>query len=323
MAAVLSVLVIVPLACAVAAGLAHSSATTRQLTHFVLASAIWFGIAAGLALYGGYRIESLRKQVQAGRRLGQYTLKHRLGHGGMGEVYLAQHAMLRRLCAVKVVQPDRLGSRSALRRFQREVQATAQLSSPHIVEIYDYGFSKDGLYYYVMEYLPGANLQQLVDQHGPLSAGRVIYLMKQLCAALQEAHENNLIHRDIKPSNVIICQRGGLYDSVKLLDFGLAREASEEDSETLTAADSIAGTPAYMSPEQAQGSDEIDARSDIYSLGAVAYFLLTGRPLFEHASVMKTVAAHIYEPVIAPSDYLKTVPSDLEAVVLKSLSKLP
>jgi serine/threonine-protein kinase len=266
----------------------------------------------------------LRRQVLEGRRLGQYQLKQRLGRGGMGEVYLAEHALLRRPCAVKVIHPERAGDRSTLLRFEREVQATATLTSPHTVEIYDYGHSPDGMFYYVMEYLPGVDLERLVRDHGPLPPGRVIYLLVQLCGALREAHDKRLIHRDIKPSNIILCERGGQFDAVKLLDFGLVREMNAADHrEQLTQEGWIAGTPAYLSPEQAQGHVEVDARSDIYSLGAVAYFLLTGRPPFHHRSAMRTVAAHIYEPVVSPQTWQDALPRDLNDVVLRCLEKDP
>ncbi len=314
----------VPLVVGAVVGGTEPSVSGGVLLHFLVSIGLWLGIAASFALYGAYRIESLRRQVLEGRRLGQYQLKQRLGRGGMGEVYLAEHALLRRPCAVKVIQPERAGHRATLLRFEREVQATAALTSPHTVEIYDYGHTREGLFYYVMEYLPGIDLERLVRDHGPLPPGRVIYLLRQLCSALQEAHGKGLIHRDIKPSNIILGERGGLYDAVKLLDFGLVRATNTtEDLESLTQEGWIAGTPAYLSPEQAQGRAEVDARSDIYSLGALAYFLLVGRPPFRHGSAMQTVAAHIYEPVVSPSALRSSLPRDLEATVLRCLAKDP
>ena len=186
----------------------------------------------------------------------------------MGEVYLAEHVLLRRPCALKLIRPERAGDPKNLRRFEREVQATATLTHPNTVQVYDYGHTDDGTFYYVMEYLPGLTLEELVKRHGPLPPARAIHFLRQVCGALEEAHAVGLIHRDIKPGNVIVCERGGVHDVAKLLDFGLVLSpVSEADGEKLTQDGAIAGTPAYMSPEQAGGQDDVDARSDIYSLG--------------------------------------------------------
>jgi len=197
------------------------------------------------------------------------------------------------------------------------------LSHPNIVEVFDYGHTEDGTFYYVMEYLPGLNLDQLTRRHGPLPLGRVIHLLRQVCGALQEAHAGGLIHRDIKPSNILVCQRGGRHDVAKLLDFGLVQtHGLNQDGQQLTQEGAIPGTPAYMSPEQGAGID-LDARSDLYSLGAVAYFLLTGRPPFVRDSTVQTLAAHLAEPVVAPDRHRPEVPADLQAVVLRCLEKDP
>src|SRR5262249_41007788 len=201
--------------------------------------------------------------------------------GGMGEVYRAEHLLLRRPCAIKLIRPERAGDLQNLRRFEREVQAMATLTNWHTVEVYDYGHAADGTFYYVMELLPGLTLDQLVRQYGPLPPARAVHLLRQVCVALREAHAVGLIHRDIKPSNVIVGERGGLPDVAKLLDFGLVRSVGLSPSgERVTQTGSVVGTPSYMSPEQASDSPEVDVRSDFYSLGAVAYFLLTGRPPF-------------------------------------------
>src|SRR5262249_9540433 len=198
---------------------------------------------------------------------------------------------------------------------EREVQATATLSHPNTVEIFDYGHAEDGTFYYVMEYLPGLTLEQLVQRHGPLPPARSVHLLRQVCGALSEAHAAGLIHRDVKPGNVLVCERGGVHDVAKLLDFGLVRSPRlGQGGQTVTGEGMIAGTPAYMSPEQAAGRTDVDARSDLYGLGAVAYFLLTGRPPFVRDSAVQTLAAHLGEPVVAPDRHQPDVPADLQAV---------
>jgi hypothetical protein len=280
--------------------------------------------AAGLAIFGSYRIETLRRQAAQARRLGQYQLKKNIGAGGMGEVYLAEHLLLRRPCAIKLIRPEHTGDPRNLARFEREVQATATLTNWHTVEIFDYGRATDGTFYYVMEYLPGLNLEQLIAGEGPLPAGRVVHLLLQVAEALREAHGIGLIHRDIKPSNIITGRRGGHEDVAKLLDFGLvlAPRTTEEDAR-LTQQDMIAGTPSYMSPEQASGQETVDARSDIYSLGAVAYFLLTGRPPFIGKNSLQILAAHRHESVQPPRELCSDVPANIEAAVIRCLEKDP
>ncbi len=280
--------------------------------------------AAGLAIFGSYRIEALRRQAAQARRLGQYQLKQKIGAGGMGEVYLAEHLLLSRPCAIKLIRPERTGDPRNLARFEREVQATATLTNWHTVEVFDYGRAVDGTFYYVMEYLPGLNLEQLVAREGPLPAGRVVHLLLQVAEALHEAHGIGLIHRDIKPSNIITGRRGGHEDVAKLLDFGLvlAPNGSQNDAR-LTQQDMFAGTPSYMSPEQAAGQESVDARSDIYGLGAVAYFLLTGRPPFIGKNSLQILAAHRDEVVQPPRELCGDVPANIDAVVLRCLEKDP
>jgi serine/threonine-protein kinase len=284
----------------------------------------WLVLAVGFSIYGSHKISVLQQQAFEARRLGQYQLKHRLGVGGMGEVYLAEHVLLRRPCALKLIRPERAGDPKNLARFEREVQAIATLTHPNTVEIFDYGRADDGTFYYAMEYLPGLSLQELVQRYGPLPPERAVHLLRQVCGALQEAHAAALIHRDVKPGNVLVCQRGGQHDVAKLLDFGLVRaHGPAGDGESLTQEGAIAGTPAYMSPEQAAGKAAVDARSDVYSLGAVAYFLLTGRPPFVRDSTVQTLAAHLAESVVAPDRHRPDVPADLQAVVLRCLEKDP
>jgi serine/threonine-protein kinase len=286
--------------------------------------AVFLGV--GIATYGSFKLGSAHAEAVSARRqlreLGRYRLIRRLGAGAMGEVYLAEHTLLRRPCAVKLIRPSGVEGETQVARFAREVQATAALTHPNTVEIYDYGRAEDGTFYYAMEYLPGFNLDQLGTQHGPLPPGRVIHLLRPVCGALREAHGLGLVHRDIKPANIIVCQRGGIHDVVKLLDFGLVRTIDARAGEgKLTQEGAIAGTPEYMSPEQAEGSVALDGRSDIYSLGAVAYFLLTGRPPFQKATALQLLFAHVREAVQPIRALRPEVPAELEAVVLRCLEK--
>lgn len=291
---------------------------------FVLECITNMGLAAALATYGAHRIEVLRAQAAEARKLGQYQLKRRLGAGGMGEVYLAEHVLLRRPCALKLIHPERAGDPQHLARFEREVQVMATLSHPNTVEIFDYGHAQDGTFYYVMEYLPGMTLEELVQRHGPLPPERAVHLLRQVCGALTEAHDVGLIHRDVKPANILICARGGLYDVAKLLDFGLVHVLGPgPDAQHLTQEGVIAGTPAYMSPQQATGGIDLDVRSDLYSLGAVAYFLVTGQPPFVRPSSVQTLAAHLGDAVPAPNSLCPSLPDDLQRVILRCLEKDP
>jgi serine/threonine-protein kinase len=271
----------------------------------------------------------LRRQAAEARQLGPYRLRSCLGCGGMGEVYLAEHQLLKRPCAVKLIRADDAADPRALERFEREVRLTATLSHPNTVEIYDYGRTEDGTYYYVMEYLRGLSLADLIDRHGPLPPARAVYLLRQVCGALREAHASGLIHRDIKPSNIFAARRGGVEDIAKLLDFGLVRPAAtgpdgdRDRGVHLSVEGQILGTPLFMSPEQAGGGRGLDARSDIYSLGGVAYFLLTGRPPFEGESGIAVMIAHARDPVVPPSRLRPEIPEDLERVVLRCLAKDP
>ncbi|HEV3339253.1 MAG TPA: serine/threonine-protein kinase [Pirellulales bacterium] len=279
----------------------------------------------GAGVFGTHMIGNLRREAYEAKQLGQYRLKRRIGAGGMGEVYLAEHQLLKRPCALKVIRPGKADDPKVLARFEREVRATAALSHWNTVEIYDYGRTDEGTFYYVMEYLPGKSLADLVAEYGPLPAGRVIYLLRQTCDALHEAHSAGLIHRDIKPGNIFAAQRGGVYDVAKLLDFGLAKPRYNGNGENiqLTHDGAITGSPLYMSPEQSLGENEPDARGDIYSLGAVGYFLLTGHPPFEADTAMKVLVAHAREEPSPVSRWRHDVPGDLERVVLRCLAKRP
>lgn len=279
-------------------------------------------IGAGIALYGSYSLNRLRTEVREARQLGQYRLRQKLGSGGMGEVYLAEHLMLKRPCAIKLIAHGRAGDPKALARFEREVRATAKLTHPHTVEVYDYGHTDDDTFFYVMEYLPGLNLGTLVERHGPLPPGRVIHLLRQACGALAEAHASGLVHRDIKPANLYASCRGGEYDYTKVLDFGLVKGIEGPEAAGLSSERTVVGSPQFMSPEQASG-EEPEPRTDLYALGAVGYFLLTGRPPFEAETPLEVLVAHARDPVDPPSKHRADIPADLEAVLLRCLAKNP
>jgi len=294
------------------------------LAAILLYPAVWLVMAAVIAVFGSYRLNVLERQVAEARKLGQYRLQRLISAGGMGEVYLAEHVLLKQPCAVKVIKPEQAGDPTALRRFEREVQATARLRHWNIVQIFDYGTADDGTFYYAMEYLPGPSLETLVRSRGPLPPARALFLLRQVCAALREAHGAGLIHRDIKPGNVIACRLGANADVVKLLDFGLARPMTPGlPDDRLTQEGLVTGTPTYMSPEQATGQPRLDERSDIYSVGAVAYFLVTGRPPFTRPLAVQLILAHVQDEVPRPSQFNPELPADLESVILRCMEKDP
>ncbi len=281
-------------------------------------------IAVLVAVFGTYTINAIRREAFKAKQLGQYVLKGKLGSGGMGEVYQAEHQLLKRPCAVKLIKPSKAADTAVLARFEREVQATAKLTHWNSVEIYDYGHTDDGTFYYVMELLPGLSLEEMVKYYGPLPPERAVHFLRQTCKALREAHAKGLIHRDIKPANIFAAERGGVYDVAKLLDFGLVREQARADGDSrLTQEGTFSGSPLYMCPEQCKSYDKLDARSDIYSLGAVAYYLVTGRPPFERDSIWDIIAAHGRDPVKPPAEVNPAVPPDLEHVIMRCLAKLP
>lgn len=284
---------------------------------------LYLGIGMALSLYGCFLVNGLRIQLHRARKYGQYRLVRKLGEGGMGEVYLAEHQLLKRPCALKLIKTKPGTDLIAQARFEREVQSAARLEHPNTIEIYDYGHTDDGTFYYVMEYLRGLSISDLVRRAGPLPAGRVIYLFRQVCAALAEAHDEGLVHRDLKPANVFIAVRGGESDVAKVLDFGLVKITKDPTAASLTADMTVSGTPAYMAPEQALGDRSLDARADIYALGAVIYFCLTGRPPFTGDSPFAIMMAHARDPVVPPSQVHAGVPEDVEAVVLRCLAKSP
>jgi serine/threonine protein kinase len=285
--------------------------------------ATWCGVAVAVATVGSRVIFGLRTEAARVRRLGQYTLEEKIGAGGMGVVYRARHALLRRPTAIKLLPPERAGEAS-LTRFEREVQLTSQLTHPNTVAIYDYGRTPDGVFYYAMEYLDGLNLEELVRVDGPQPAARVIAILDQVCGALSEAHERHLVHRDIKPANIILTERGGEPDVAKVVDFGLVKLVNAGSDVTSSSSNLLTGTPMYMSPEALTTPDSADPRSDLYAVGAVAYYLLTGRPVFDSRTAAETIAAHLQTPPVPPSARAGLrIPEDLERVVLQCLEKDP
>lgn len=284
----------------------------------VLTASLWSIGGTVIAFIASRVIYGLQEIAREARQLGQYSLEEKIGEGGMGEVYRARHAMLRRPTAIKLLTGD--GTETQLHRFEKEVQLTARLTHPNTISIYDYGRTPDGVFYYAMELLDGLTLQALVDTKGPLSAGRAIHLLRQVCAALKEAHHAGLIHRDIKPANIHLCRRGDIPDFVKVLDFGLVREVQDGAKTTQSNVNAIVGTPVFMSPEAVLTPAAIDARADIYGLGCVAYYLVTGAPPFTGDSVVEVAAHHLHSKPEPPSRR-RPVPSDLERVILTCLAK--
>ena len=294
---------------------------TSEYRNYISYQVISIALAVTIAVVGVHLINRLRRQAFAAKQLGQYRLKQKLGSGGMGEVYLAEHQMMKRPCAIKLIKPDKAGDAHVLARFEREVRSTAKLSHWNSIDIFDYGNTADGTFYYVMEYLPGHNIGELVEQGGPLPAARAVYLMKQVCAALAEAHGIGLVHRDIKPANIFCAYRGGEFDVAKLLDFGLAKPTLQQEDSNLTQEGSITGSPLFMPPEQATGEREADARSDIYSLGAVLFYMLSGRPPFMYDQPLKVIIAHASETPPLLREFAPDASVELEDIVMRCLEK--
>jgi len=278
-------------------------------------------------------ITRLGRELRRAREMGSYVLGDRIGAGGMGEVWQATHRFLVRPAAIKLIKPDVLSAMTKeqgevlVQRFRREARAAANLRSPHTIQLYDFGVASDGTFYYVMELLNGMDLQTLVARHGPLPPARVIYLLQQACESLAEAHERGLVHRDIKPGNIQVCRMGQYYDYVKVLDFGLVKSQSAAAEPgldpKLTEPNTVTGTPAYLSPESALG-EPVDQRTDIYALGCVAYWMLTGRYVFTGASSIQIVARHVNTPPVPPSRHSTfDISPTLDELVLACLRKKP
>ena len=291
-------------------------------------------VCAALATIPPHLMRHIGRKLRKAREMGSYQLVRLLGHGGMGEVWEAQHRLLARRAAVKLVRPDVLGTgsdaeaRVMLKRFEREAQATAALSSPHTIQVFDFGTTDEGTFYYVMELLMGRDVESLVREFGPVPAARAGYLIRQVCHSLADAHARGLVHRDIKPANIYVCRMGLEYDFVKVLDFGLVKvnaEGSGDRMQTLMTADQrTTGTPAYMAPEVILGEATVDRRADVYALGCVAYFLLTGELVFEADTPMKMLLQHVQAEPIPPSQRTELpIPRELDELVLACLQKDP
>ena len=301
---------------------AHLAAEFRT-AEYTGSNALFLLTAAAMAVCGSMLLNGLRVELHHARKFGQYRLVRKLGEGGMGEVYLAEHQLLKRPCALKLIKAEAGSDPIALARFEREVQSAARLSHPNTIEIYDYGHTDDGTFYYVMEYLQGLSLSELIRRDGPLPPGRVIYLFRQVCAGLAEAHRLGLVHRDLKPGNVFLAVRGGESDVAKVLDFGLVKLTRDPGAAELSSDMTVSGTPLYMAPEQAVGDRSLDARADIYALGAMMYYALTGQPPFTGESAFAIMMAQARDPVVPPSQVRPGIPDDLEQVVLRCLAKAP
>jgi serine/threonine-protein kinase len=317
--AIMSTLVFVPVW---GAALTLGIATTQELPSpaFVVGAVVLGTVPILLASVGSDIIYGLRRQVSEAMQLGQYTLDRKIGEGGNGAVYRAHHALLRRPTAVKLLLPDRVGAEN-LDRFEREVQHMSQLTHPNTVAVFDYGRSPDGVFYYAMEYLGGIDLENLVKRFGPQPSDRVVQIVLQICGALHEAHTAKLIHRDIKPANIILCERGTVLDVAKVVDFGLVKEITRD---TTASNQAILGTPAYIAPEAVTDPDHITHAVDLYALGAVGYFLVTGRPVFEGKTAVDVCIQHVTRPPTRPSDLTGAVISpELETVLLTCLAKQP
>jgi eukaryotic-like serine/threonine-protein kinase len=282
--------------------------------------ACWVALIVALSTLTSRIIYGLEEKVREARQLGPYMLAERIGGGGMGVVYRAHHAMLRRPTAVKVLPPEKMGAEN-LQRFEREVQLTSQLTHPNTISIYDYGRTPDGLFYYAMEYLEGFTLTELVEATGPLPPARVAWLMRQVAGSIEEAHGVGLIHRDIKPDNIMVCSRGGICDVVKVLDFGLVKQMQSADP-SLSRADAVVGTPLYMSPESITSPSSVGVPSDIYAFGAVAYYLATGRHVFQAKTIVEICTHHLMTTPEPPSKVARQpLPDGMEALILACLAK--
>jgi eukaryotic-like serine/threonine-protein kinase len=288
-------------------------------------------LLVGVAVVISAVVTRLGQQVARAREMGSYQLGELLGRGGMGEVYKATHRMLARPAAIKLIRPEiasgRTGDRGRMvvKRFHREAEAAATLRSPHTVELYDFGVTEDGTLYFAMELLEGMDLESLVRQKGPLPASRVIYILRQVCESLEEAHTRGMVHRDIKPANIHVGRVGLRDDFVKVLDFGLVTSVAgaTDDQSLATAVGHVHGTPAYMAPEMVTGQT-VDARTDLYAVGCVAYFMLTGKLVFEGGTPVQILARRLNEDPVPPSRQTEvSVPPELERVVLACLARTP
>jgi eukaryotic-like serine/threonine-protein kinase len=306
----------------VASAVIHRSSGAIAASIFASMTLGWMTASTALATVASAVIYGLRREVRRAMQLGQYTLLERIGEGGMGAVYRANHAMLKRPTAIKLLPPDKVGG-MAIERFEREVQLTAELTHPNTIRIYDFGRTADGVFYYAMELLNGGTLNEIVETFGPLPPARVVAILEQVAGALREAHDVGLIHRDIKPANILLCRQGGAWDVAKVVDFGLVKQLQERTDPSETDTATLVGTPMYMAPECITAR-AADGRSDIYSLGAVGYYLLTGSNVFDAETVVEVLSHHLHTEPERPSLRSGTaVPAELEAIIMACLDKTP
>ena len=314
------------------AAIAAASVVSRSVivAPATLASFLLSDYLAALVAYAVARIvHRSNVRLKHAREIGSYELLEPIGEGGMGEVWRARHRLLARPAALKLIRKDVLGSSQRSRdamvqRFEREARDTARLGSTHTIDIYDFGVTETGDFYYVMELLDGISLERFVELFGPMEPARTVHLISQVCHSLGEAHALGLVHRDIKPANIFMCRLGPDYDFIKVLDFGLVKHLDKRAGQMLTVEGTTAGTPEYMAPEIALGRTDADGRADLYSLGCVAYFLLTGQPVFSGDSAIATALAHVNEPPAPPSARSEfQIPPELDAVIVQCLSKNP
>jgi serine/threonine-protein kinase len=309
----------------------HAAGLPVMAPHLALLHYLPNYISAAIAMVPFKVLHGLGKRLKEAQELGSYQLVERLGQGGMGEVWRAEHRLLARNAAVKLVRPEVLGAggpddgHTIRRRFEREAQATAALGSPHTIRVFDYGMTDEGTFYYVMELLSGRDLESMVREFGPVAPDRALFLLRQACHSLAEAHARGLVHRDIKPANIYVCRMGLEYDFVKVLDFGLVKVRRRGDRQATTATiDHTTGTPAYMAPEVILGESNVDRRADVYALGCVAYYLLTGQLVFEADSPMKMLMQHVQAEPVPPSKRTELkIPRELDELVLACLHKDP
>jgi serine/threonine-protein kinase len=305
-----------------------------QKQYMTLNTVLWSILGTTLATIISRVTYGLRQQVAEANELGQYVLEEKIGGGGMGEVWRARHRLLIRPAAIKLIRPQMSGDAELLlRRFEREARATAALKSPHTVQLYDFGATEDGRLYYVMELLDGLDLDTLVRQYGPVPAERVVHLLRQVCSSLQDAHGNGLVHRDIKPANVVVSRAGTTFDFAKVLDFGLVKldtaglggsGAAGQSDVKLSSEGSASGTPAFMAPEVVLGVADTDHRVDLYALGCVAYWMLTGKLIFEGRNAVEVMFHHAHTPPRRPSTRSELpIPAPLEELVMECLDKEP
>ena len=318
--AVISSIALAP-SIAAAAILPYLTKTEFPLPALVGSTVLVAVLVIALATFGSRLIYGLRIQANAAVRLGQYTLGTKIAEGGNGSVYRAHHALLRRPAAIKLIRPDRVDSET-LDRFEREVQHMSQLTHPNTVAVYDYGRDPDGMFYYAMEYLDGIDLEKLVAAYGPQPSDRAIAILIQVCGALQEAHNRNIIHRDIKPGNIILCERGDVPDVAKVVDFGLVKEITADRGE-LDQTGRIFGTPSYLAPECITDPEKLGPAADLYGVGAVGYFLVTGRTVFTGKTSLDVCIQHATATPVPPSELAPNMSRELEAVLLRCLAKDP